>query len=307
MKILVTGGAGFIGSKLSATLLNRGHEVVALDNMATGLKTNLDPRAKFFEIGAESPRIFELLKDLKFDAIAHLGGNSSGEIGELNPIHDVNWNVASTLNLLSFAQIFGIKKFVYASSMGVYGQPEGMAPIQESTVCAPISIYGTGKICAENYLKLFAQRGIETLALRMFNVYGPGQNLSNPRQGMISIYMEQRLRGPKVVVKGSLDRVRDFVYIDDVVDAWTTALECSSALGFASLNIATGVSSTVRDVLGHLESCAGPTEIEVQDPTPADQRAVVGSPILIMKTLNWRPKTELSEGISKMWSWANGI
>jgi UDP-glucose 4-epimerase len=306
MHILVTGGAGFIGGKLSTNLLDRGHDVFVIDNMATGLKTNLDPRAKFFEVGAESPMIFELLKNFKFDAIAHLGGNSSGENGELSPVDDINWNVVSTLNLLNLSQKFGIRRFVYASSMGVYGQPEGLAAIPESTICAPISIYGAGKICAENYLRLFAQRGMATLALRMFNVYGPGQNLSNPRQGMISIYMEQRLRGPNIVVKGSLDRVRDFVFIDDAVEAWTTALESSSGRGFAALNIATGVSSTVRDVLVHLESCAGQTQIEVQDPTPADQRAVVGSPVLIMKTLNWRPKTELSEGISKMWSWAKG-
>jgi UDP-glucose 4-epimerase len=304
MRILVTGGAGFIGGKLSVNLLNRGHDVVVIDNMATGLKTNLDPRANFFEIGAESPTIFDLLKGFKFDAIAHLGGNSSGEIGELNPVHDVHWNVASTLNLLSFSQKFGISKFVYASSMGVYGQPDGFAPLLESSVCAPISIYGAGKICAENYLKLYAQRGIDTLALRMFNVYGPGQNLSNPKQGMISIYMEQRLKSPKVVVKGSLDRLRDFVYIDDVVDAWTKALEGSPVRGFAALNLATGIASTVRDVLGHLESVAGPTDIEVHDPTPADQRAVVGSPILAMKILNWQSNTGLSEGISKMWKWA---
>jgi UDP-glucose 4-epimerase len=304
MHVLVTGGAGFIGSKVTRHLLDLGHEVSICDNLATGEISNIDKRAKFIEAGAESPQILNFCESERIDAIAHIGGNSSGEIGEMEPLNDISWNVVSTLNLLNVAQKLKINKFVYASSMGVYGQSDGARSLKETDSEAPISIYGAGKYCSERYLQTFASRGVNSIALRLFNVYGPGQNLKNPRQGMISIYMEQRLRGPKVIVRGSTDRVRDFVYIDDVVKAWELALLKKDHVGFAAVNISTGLGTKVVEVLDQIGTNAGSFEMEVQGSTPADQHAVIGDNSKAATFLGWTPETNLNDGISKMWAWA---
>lgn len=305
MKVLLTGGAGFIGSAVTRTLLDHGHKVLVCDNMATGLRSNIDARCEFYEIGAESPKILDIAQTFGVEVIAHIGGNSSGEIGEIEPLNDNLWNVTSTLNLLTIAQKLKIKKFVYASSMGVYGQSDGENKLREVDQPLPISIYGSGKLCAEQYLKTFAGRNIQTTALRMFNVYGPGQNLSNPKQGMISIYMEQRLRGPKVIVRGSVDRVRDFVYIDDVCSFWLAILTNTNVKPeFSAINISTGIGTKVSRILELLGHCAGSIDIEIQENTPADQNAVIGDNTVAKNKFGWTPQVSIEEGIKRMWSWA---
>lgn len=304
MRVFVTGGAGFIGSRLAKRLLDDGHTVLICDNMATGLESNLDARAKTLRMGAESPDLLNELRNFKPDAIAHVGGNSSGEVGELEPMNDAQWNVLSTLNLLTIAQQLKIGKFVYASSMGVYGQSPKDHRLTESDAGNPISVYGTGKLNAERYLSTFAQRGINVVSLRMFNVYGPGQNLANPRQGMLSIYMEQLLRSPKVVVRGSLDRVRDFVFIDDVVDAWLKALSADHLTGHQIVNIGTGVGTSVGQIFDTLRTFAGPIEIDLQSPTPADQNTIISNPSKALEVLAWKANVSLQDGLKSMWTWA---
>ena len=305
MRVLVTGGAGFIGSKVATHLLNRGHQLLLCDNMATGCRTNIDPRARFIEVGAESPKLHQEMKSFGVEAVAHIGGNSSGEMGEIDPLSDIRWNVESTLNLLHAAEKLKIRRFVYASSMGVYGQPSEGQKLCEVDSGRPISVYGTGKLCSEAYLAAFASRGIGCIALRMFNVYGPGQNMANPRQGMVSNYMDQLLRGPKVIVRGSLERILDFVYIDDVVRGWELAIERSGLVdGFHAVNISTGVGSKVSEVLELMGEYAGGIEIEIQGATPADQRAVIGDNALARKFLGWQPQFAVAEGLRNMWDWA---
>lgn len=305
MNILVTGGAGFIGSKIAASLLADGHQITVVDNLKTGRHGGVVKGARFVEIGAESPELPTLLGDLRFDAVVHAGGQSSGEIGEKRPLDDIQWNVVSTLNLLTLAEAHGIKRFLYASSMGVYGLVKPGEPLREEDGGQPISIYGAGKQASETYLSVFAKRGITTISLRMFNVYGPGQNMDNQLQGMLSIYLSQLLRTGKVAVRGSLDRIRDFVYIDDVVGAWKCALTSDRpSAGFHPYNVASGVGMSVREALAVLKDIRGDFEVEVQAGTPQDQMSVVADVSKIREELGWTPKTDLRTGLSEFWRWA---
>jgi len=304
MRILISGAAGFIGSRLAIRLLDEGHKVLGCDNMATGLASNIDPRMEFIESGAESDAVFSAAKKFGIDHIAHIGGNSSGEVGEMSPLKDVQWSTMATVNLGKLAETSRVRRFVYASSMGVYGQNSTGEPFKETDCVTPLSIYGASKLACEGYLNTFARRGLSVVSLRMFNVYGPGQNLGNTKQGMVSIYMEQLLRSPKVVVRGSLQRVRDFVYIDDVVDAWCLALRNTSLpSGHETINVATGVGHTVEQLLEELRKLRGTLEIELSESTPAVQQVTVADVSKARAMLGWAAQHSLAAGLKKFWEW----
>jgi len=177
---LVTGAAGFIGSAVARALVDAGNNVVTVDNLSTGNKDNIPDYVTFFEGDCQDKKIIDKLLVYKFDAIFHIAGQSSGEISFDNPVYDLQTNTQSTLLLLQFALKMGCKNFIYASTMSVYGeQPDGQ--VAESAILMPKSFYGIGKLASENYLRIYGQYGIKTTALRLFNVYGPGQNMGNLR------------------------------------------------------------------------------------------------------------------------------
>ncbi|WP_158999119.1 NAD-dependent epimerase/dehydratase family protein [Pigmentibacter ruber] len=307
MEILLTGGAGFIGSKVCEKLLTIGHSVTIIDNMSTGLKNNISNKVNLIECGAESSLIHEKLRKFKFDAILHIGGQSSGEIGERNPLNDVHWNVVSTLNLLDYASKNNIKKFIYASSVGVYGSAlkSRNELLVEDDAGNPISVYGTGKIVAEKYIDTYVKRGLVAFSLRMFNVYGPGQNMQNPDQGMISIYLAQLIKNKKLQVKGSLQRIRDFVYIDDVVNAWIHALNFSDQTPeHYKLNIGSGKGYSVEHVIELLKHYFGEYPLEVLSSTPGDQTYTIANISKAKEILSWTPEVDLEQGLAHFYNWA---
>ena len=306
MKLLVTGGAGFIGGRVAKSLRDDGHEITVVDNLSTGFVQNVPDGCELVEMGAEDPRLRSRLASKKLDAILHAGGQASGEIGEQRPLDDVHWNVVSAVNLLSLAEACGIERFIYASSMGVYGLHNSDLPLKEEDAGHPISVYGTGKQASEAYMATYAQRGLTTISLRMFNVYGPGQNMENQLQGMLSIYVSQLIRGRHLVVRGSLERVRDFVYIDDVVAAWKAALLANPVPGFRAYNVASGVGSSVSVVISTLKEIVGEFEVEIQEATPMDQVRTVGCIKKIGAEFGWTPFIDLRTGLERFWDWASG-
>ena len=159
---------------------------------------------------------------------------------------DLKKNTVSTLNLIRYGMENSIERLVYASSMSVYGAVQD-EPVDENHSCLPLSCYGIGKLAAENYLRVHLKK-LPFVSLRMFNVYGPGQDLSNLRQGMVSIYLAQALENGKIEVKGSTERFRDFIFIDDVVEIWFKAATFPSAL-MQNFNVGTGIKTTVKDIL----------------------------------------------------------
>ena len=253
LDVLVTGGAGFIGSRIAASLIADGHRVVVADDLSTGYRENVPAEATFVPSDLSREEGIAVLPDRPYGAILHLAGQSSGEKSFDDPARDFDANARSTLLLADWALQREIPALLHASSMGVYGNA-GVAPVAEDAPTRPLSWYGASKLAAERVLEAAAAQGLRTVSFRMFNVYGRGQDLENMKQGMVSIYLAYLLRGEPVLVKGALDRVRDFVHVDDVVEAWRLALEKPLSGPF---NLGTGVGTTVGDLLAGLFEAIG--------------------------------------------------
>lgn len=304
-KILVTGGAGFIGSHIAKSLLADGYDVEIVDNLSTGNRANIPAGANFREADL---RFEETIRDLPLDcrAVLHLAGQSSGEKSFDDPLYDLDSNCRSASLLASWALKNGVPTFVYASSMGVYGEPP-THPVTESMPARPISYYGASKFAAEQVLRVAALQGLRTVCFRMFSVYGPGQNLADLRQGMVSIFLAQLLHQKSLLVKGSLQRVRDFIYIDDVVAAWKMALENSVSGVF---NLGTGLGTSLSEIISKLlESCglAKDHPIVRGEGTPGDQFALSADITAIRHALGWEPQVTLTDGIAKTVAWARSL
>ena len=293
--ILVTGVAGFIGSHVARRLVANGQKVVGVDDLSMGHRSNIPREIDFVEGDLSKTTTYDALPK-EIDHVLHLAGQSSGEISFDDPVADLEKNTVSTLRLVDYVTRANASKVVYASSMSVYGDvPDG--PIAEDHVARPLSCYGVGKLAAENYLKVFAKR-TPSLSFRMFNVYGPGQDMSNLRQGMISIYVAQALANNHIVVKGSFDRFRDFVYIDDVVDAWELASRATLE-GAQVVNLGTGVRTTVRDVLDMIVAAMPGVTIEQSDPTPGDQTGIYCDNSRLKTVLGKRDFVTLGDGLQR--------
>jgi UDP-glucose 4-epimerase len=302
LNILVTGAGGLIGSKVSRRLLQEGHKVTSIDNFSTGFPGNIPKEVTLIQGDVQDPAIIQNLGGKNFEAILHIAGQSSGEISFDDPVYDLETNTKSTLMLLQYALKTGCKKFVYASSMSVYGNSEKQ-PVNENTEPSPISHYAVGKLASEHYMRIFSKLGISTTSLRLFNVYGPGQNLKNLRQGMISIYLEQALKNKHIHVKGSGDRFRDFVYIDDVVDAFIKATGFLES-DYSVFNIGTGIKTTVNHLINKIcNSLENDISVKFEGSTKGDTHGIYACVKNAKNILLWDPKTHLDQGIRKMIYW----
>ena len=270
-----------------------------MDDFSRGKETNV-PRGIQLIHGDLSKN--EILKRLPSGClkILHLAGQSSGEVSFDDPVADLEKNTVSTLNLLQYAKENNTERFVYASSMSVYGAVPDQ-PIPETHSCRPLSCYGVGKRASELYLEIFGLQ-IPWVSLRMFNVYGPGQDLQNLRQGMVSIYLAQAVQQGKIVVKGNLERFRDFIFIDDVVQCWFRAAVEPAALG-QIINLGTGVRTKVLDLLGEIQNLVPGTSVEVHENTPGDQQGIYAECQKMKTLLKHRTCISLRQGLPKFLEW----
>lgn len=301
MNYLVTGGAGFIGSKVAEKLLNNGDAVTTIDNLSTGLIENLPIGIKFIEGNDYEEKHLKKIENVKFDAMIHLAGQSSGEISFENPEYDLKTNTLSTLLLLQICRNSGCKKFIYASSMSVYGDVEDEL-VSEDTVPMPKSFYAVGKLASENYMRIFSGYGIQCTALRFFNVFGAGQNMNNLKQGMASIYLAQAVQSGHIIIKGAGDRFRDFVYIDDAVSAIETVLHRDGD-DFEVFNVSNGRKVPVSMVIDFIKSRLPRVTHEYTNGTPGDQHGIYGKSDKL-QNLGWMPQITFEEGMERMIAWA---
>ena len=303
---LVTGVAGFIGSAISRKLLENGHKVVGIDNFSTGFHHNIPDDVEFFEVDISEANQLKTLNNFTFNAVLHLAAQTSGEISFDDPPKDLLINALGTLNLLEYCKDHKINRFLYASSMAVYGDVEDK-PISISQHTNPKSYYGITKLAGEQYVQAFSDR-IKTTSFRIFNVYGPGQNMQNIKQGMISIYLYYFMKNQPVLVKGSKDRFRDFVYIDDVVSAWIKAIDEPKAYG-VRYNLGSGVKTTVEELLTLIaQEWGGPEHlIKYVEGTPKDMFEIQANIDPIMDELDWKPETNIKKGLSQFIKWVKGI
>ncbi len=298
---LVTGAAGFIGAAVAKRLLEGGHRVVTIDNLSTGYRENIPKGVEFVEGDCADPTVYEQIPRCRYDAILHIAGQSSGEVSFDDPIYDIRTNAESTLLQLKFAQRNGCDRLVYASTMSVYGvKPEGA--ISEQEECCPESFYGVGKLASEHYLRIYQQYGIKSTGLRLFNVYGPGQNLQNLRQGMVSIFLAQMINDGHIHVKGSADRFRDFIYIDDVVDVFLNCLASEQSSG-RMINVGTGQKTTVGQLVDALvEFDEESISVEYQGSTPGDILGIYADISLLRKLGLKNGFVSFYDGLKRMYT-----
>lgn len=304
---VVTGGAGFIGSTLSKALLAEGWSVLVIDNLSSGCKANIPRAADFLKIDLSKKGFEKKLPQHKFDVLFHLAAQSSGEISFENPWYDAESNAVGTLLLLEWCRKYGTKRHLFASSMGIYGNAK--KAVNEEVYPRPISFYGIGKLAAEHYIRIFQKLGINSTILRLFNVYGPGQDMKNLRQGMVSIYLSYITNHQPILVKGSKDRFRDFIYIDDVIATFLRAVNHKNAFG-ETFNVGTGKKTSITELLKLIVSGSGYKNgaypIHFRGTTPGDIFGVYADVSKIYRRLRWEPKISLKEGLALMITWLKG-
>jgi len=305
MKYLVTGGAGFIGSAIAKKLIEENNEVWIIDNLNTGYVLNIPSDAIFIEGDFSKDEVISRLNETKFDAIFHIGGQSSGEISFEDPEYDLNTNTLSTLKLLQYCVKTNCKKFIYASTMSVYGEQARKEQFSETDETNPKSFYAVGKLASEKYMEIFLKQfGIDYVSLRYFNVYGPGQNLENLKQGMVSIYLKQFLDDSfdKVIVKGNTNRFRDLIYIDDVVNITIDSMK-NQNYNNQILNVGTGIKTTVEEILTLIKKYTNSSkEIEIHQGTLGDQFGIFADNRKL-KSLYKKPLLNFEIGLKNMIDW----
>jgi UDP-glucose 4-epimerase len=298
-QVLISGVAGFIGAHVARRFSAEGFRVIGVDDLSGGDLRNVPAGIDFVQVDLADPAAGSRLPT-GCRTVLHLAGQSSGEISFDDPVSDLNKNTISTLNLVRYALDNGATRFVYASSMSVYGAVDD-APAAEGQRCTPLSCYGVGKLASEQYLRIYGTR-LPAVALRMFNVYGPGQNMQNLRQGMVSIYLAQALAGA-IEVKGSLERFRDFIYIDDVVEAWWRAGTYAAAPGQV-LNVGTGVRTSVAALLQAICQLVPGASYFVRGATPGDQSGIYADTRALSQCLGLTKFTPLDVGLKRFVEWA---
>jgi len=303
MKILVTGGAGFIGSHLVDRLIKQGHKVAVVDNLSTGSKKNLNPKAKFYRLSITSNKIEEVFKKENPKVVFHLAAQIDVRKSVADPVWDSNINIGGTLNILEKCKEYKVKKVLFASTGGaIYGDaPRKFIPTKESYPAQPLSPYGIAKLTGEHYLEYYYEVfGMRYVALRLSNVYGPRQN-SKGEAGVVAIFNDMVMSGRKCFIYGTGRQTRDYLYVDDVVDAFVLAMT-RSAIG--SFNISTGIETTVNQIFKKitkaLDSKAKPKYAPLR---AGEQKRSCLSWSLARKKLGWKPKTKLDQGIKETCKW----
>jgi len=305
MRILVTGGAGFIGSHLTEALVAGGHDVRVLDDFSSGKRANLRAVRGDVEIVkadcADQRAVRQALKGV--EAVYHEAALPSVPRSVKDPMGSHRANATGTLTLLEEARRAGVRRFVYAGSSSVYGETPGL-PKREDMDTVPLSPYGVGKLVGEHYVRIYHHlHGLETLTLRYFNVFGPRQAAGSPYSGVISLFVTALLQGRKPLIYGDGGQTRDFTYVENVVDANVRALTARGLVG-QSVNVATGARITLRKLLAgvarltgrkadarHLAARAGDIRHSVADVAQAE------------KLLGYRVLVDFDEGLRRTVEW----
>ena len=295
MNILVTGGAGFIGSNIVDAYISEGHNVVIIDNMSTGVKDYINPKAKFYELDVCDAGISKVFEENKIDLINHHAAQIDLRKSVDDPAFDINVNIAGSVNLLQNAIKNGVKKFIFASTGGaIYGEHDYF-PADEEHPTRPYAPYGINKMCVEKYLYYYNHvYGLDYVVLRYANVYGPRQN-PHGECGVIAIFTDKILNGQQPLINGPGDQTRDYVFVNDVVNANVLALE---AKGPVIYNVATTKETDVNYIFNRINHFAGTNLEEKHGPAKlGEQKRSVLSYEKINKELGWAPKTSIEEGL----------
>lgn len=308
---LVTGGAGFIGSHISDRLVESGYRVVIIDNESTGFRENVNPEAIY--ILGDVTNLVDLRRVFAcdIDIVFHIAGQASTIRSFDDPDDDLKVNVNGAINVLKMCLERRVPRLLYASSMTAYGNPTTI-PTPETETCNPISYYGITKYAAERYVHATADRvdldfDLYVTSFRMFNVYGERQSLENPYQGVVSIFIANILNGEPITIHSDGEQSRDFVHIQDVVDAWMSALDNEAAYGQV-FNLGTGVQCPINELVDVTLAAFGRSRatysVRYAPLRPGDQRYMAADVTKAARILGWQPQIQFAEGMKRTVRWA---
>ncbi|MBN1447160.1 MAG: NAD-dependent epimerase/dehydratase family protein [Bacteroidetes bacterium] len=301
MNILITGGAGFIGSNIADAYRESGHDIVIVDNLSTGRLENVPKGAAFYQMDIRDEGLADIIEEHGIEIINHHAAQIDVRRSVEDPRYDLSVNVLGSLNVIEAGLRHGISHFIFASSGGAgYGEQEYF-PADEQHPIAPCSPYGITKVTVERYLHYFhLVRGLAYTVLRYTNVYGPRQN-PHGEAGVVAIFSDKLLQGENPVINGDGLQTRDYVYIDDVVRANIFALDTDETDIF---NVSTNRETTVNEIFRLLNTAAGSPAEERHGPAkPGEQQRSVCSFDRIMKRFGWKPEVEIEKGLQNTFEW----
>ncbi|MGA6827027.1 NAD-dependent epimerase/dehydratase family protein [Nitrospira sp. NS4] len=297
MKVLVTGGAGFIGSHVVDRLVEEGHEVVVVDNLSTGKRKHVNRAARLYKVDIQSWRLERIFRNERPNVVIHLAAQVSVRKSVEDPVFDAQVNILGTMNVVHQAVLHGARKVVFSSSGGaIYGEQETY-PAPESHPTNPLSPYGISKLCGEHYVSYFQRTsGIQTVCLRYANVYGPRQDPEG-EAGVVAIFIQKVLNNEQPIINGNGRQTRDFVFVDDVVEA-NLAVMGQQTKGV--YNVGTGVETSINELFRMVADLTGASAKEVHGPAKKGEqmRSLVDS-TKIRQELGWEVKVDLAEGLKK--------
>jgi len=309
-RVLVTGGAGFVGSHIVDKLLGKGLEVVVIDNLTTGSLRKIahhEEKGEFHFVKGDILDFSTVRKTMKdIDAVFHEAALTSVTLSVENPILANEINVKGTLNLLKASSDLGVKRFIYASSAAVYGDTKSPQK-KEDILTNPKSPYGISKLAAENYVKIFQRLyGLETVSLRYFNVYGPRQrfDINCAYGGVITIFVNRLLKNMPPIIFGDGEQTRDFIFVDDIVEANMLALNSRTACGDV-FNIGTGIGVSVNQIAELLKDLLDKKNLKniYKEPRPTESRHSYADISKAEKTLGFHPKFDVKKGLTDLVDW----
>lgn len=296
--ILVTGGMGFIGFHLTSKLVKLGFKVIIIDNLTNSNIKSLDSGVIFLKFDLSDYSNFQKLENYNIESIYHLAAQSSNAISFEKTIEDLNFNQLSTYNLLKFAKSKKIRRFIYTSSMSVYGDSCNF-PTTENSIKTPESFYGAHKLAGEHYCRIFkTEMDFDYTIFRLYSVYGFGQNVTNLNQGLLSIYLGYLINGETITVKGSGNRERDLIHVEDVTDVLIKSKNESNTYN-QTYNLGSGNSLKIKEIIEILLKVFNKKEYSVRylAPTKGDPFKTLADNLKLKKDLNWDTKISAKEGI----------
>ena len=295
MQVLVTGGAGFIGSHVADKLIDAGHNVVIVDNFTTGRRENLNPKARFVELDVGDHALHDLCAETRFDAVCHLAAQINVTASVADPQLDARVNIQGTINVLECCIKYGIKRLIFSSTGGaIYGSPEEL-PAHEETPSEPVSPYGVSKLACEEYIKMYGRgHDLQYVLLRYSNVFGPRQN-AHGECGVCAILTDLMLAGKQPTLYGFGKPVRDYVYAGDVAEANVLALQHGTG---ETINISSGTGATVTEIFDTLKQVIGfPQAPKLAPLRSGEVENIICSNDRARDVLGWSPHVGLFEGL----------